>query len=973
MNYEINNSYHGFKLLESYEIKEVKSIANIFIHEKSGAKLLHLDNDDDDKVFSVSFRTPPSDSTGVPHIVEHCVLSGSRKYKTKEPFMDMVKGSLKTFINAMTFSDKTMYPVSSRNEKDFTNLMDVYLDSVFYPLIHEDKEIFMQEGWHYDIHDKNDPITYKGVVYNEMRGAYSSPNTLLNEVIGRSLFPDTTYKHSSGGNPDSITDLTLEDFQKFHKDYYHPTNSYIYIYGNGDLNKYLKHINDDYLSNFEAIDIDTKIPHQESFEEMNEINEKYEFSAQEDDSKKTYLSMNFVLGSTKDKDIHLVGDVLKEVLVSSSAGPVKKALLDAKIGEDIMCMIGGGVQPYLSIVAKNADIDQKHEFKSIIIDTLKKLVIEGIDKDLIESSINIAEYDLRETSGFATKGIIYHMLSMNSWLYDEHATELLAYDAEIKKFRDNISTDYYETYIKEHLIENKHSSIVTLEPQKGLSEEKAKLVEEKLKNYKESLSDDEIEELIRENSKLKEKQLSPDTEEALATIPKLEVSDVKKESEDIPREIINHNGDTIIKHEIYSNNLSYVELLFDTTILDKEEVKYLELLTILIGDLDTSQMTYGELSNAIYKLTGGINLSTRSYSDKKEKDKFYPKLAVSGKVVTDKIEDLLKLMNILIVDSKVEDKNRIKEVLLQAKSRYEMAINNRGDTYASRRLASYFSSVSKYNEEIKGFEFFWFISELVERYEKDSDEIINKLNGVYKKVFNRNNLLISYTGDQIGYDEFIKHYEKSLENISKEEFTSHKYSFDLEKLNEGVMSSSNVQYVTKGYNFKRLGYEYTGAMQVFRTILNSEYLHDRVRAKGGAYGCSLSVGESGNMIISSYRDPNLVETINVYDEAFTFIDTLDSNPEAFTKFIIGAISSIDGALTPRAKGIISTSNYIKNTSLEDIQEERNQILGVTIDDLKDISNILKKVIEKDYLCVYGNDVKIKAQENIFENVVSLNK
>lgn len=973
MNYKINQVSNGFRLLDTYEVKEINSVANIFIHEKSGAKLLHLENDDDDKVFSVAFKTPPNDSTGVPHIVEHCVLSGSRKYKTKEPFMDMVKGSLKTFINAMTFADKTIYPVASRNEKDFTNLMDVYLDSVFFPMIHEDKEIFMQEGWHYDIHDKNDPITYKGVVYNEMRGAYSSPNTLLGEVIGRSLFPDTTYKHSSGGNPDVIPELTYEDFKKFHKDYYHPSNSYIYVYGNGDIEKYMKHINDDYLTHFDSMDVESSIDIQTPFESIVEVNEVYPISSDEEEKNKTYLSMNYVIGSAKDPETNFMADILKELLVNSSAGPIKKALLDAGIGEDIMCSGGGGLQLTISIIAKNAELDQKDSFIKIVSDTLKEIVTKGIDKDLIESCINIAEYDMREASGFATKGIIYHILSMSSWLYEGHPTNLISYDDDIKKLRENIMTDYFEKYITENMINNKHASIVTLVPKKGLGEEKTKQVEAKLARFKESLSDEEIEELIKENISLKNKQLSPDSKEALATIPMLEVSDVSKKSEEIPREIIEVDEYKIINHEIFSNDISYVEFLFDTTMITKDEIPYLGFLTELLGELDTKTMTYGELSNLIYKLTGGIDFSNRVYSDSKDEKAYYPKLVLSGKVVTDKLEDLFRLSNILVTETIFEDKKRIKELLLQTKSRMEMSINGRGDSYASRRLASYFLPVSKYIESIKGFEYYWFLSDLVNDFDKNSDEILIKLSELYKKVFNRNNLLISYTGDKKSFDVFKKYYEKAIDKTSKDKFVSNEYKFELSALNEGIMSSSNVQYVAKGFNFKHIGYKYSGAMQVLGTILNSEYLHDRVRAKGGAYGCGLSISDTGNCIVSSYRDPNLSETFKVYDEAYKYIESLGSGGEDLTRFIIGAISRVDGAMTARTKGVSSTANYITNTTQEDIQKERDEILNVTTKELNNFSVLIKEIMEKDYCCVFGNDVKIKSEEHLFDNLVSLNK
>lgn len=964
-------STFGFKLIDQHQIKDIKSEAFVYEHEKSGARLLHLQNDDDNKVFSVAFRTPPTDSTGVPHIIEHCVLSGSRKYKTKEPFMDMVKGSLKTFINAMTFSDKTIYPVASRNEKDFTNLMDVYLDSVFFPMIHEEKEIFMQEGWHHSIEKIDEPLKYNGVVYNEMRGAYSQPTTLLRENIGKSLYPDTTYQHSSGGNPDQITDLTFEEFKKFHVDHYHPSNAYIYVYGNGDIKKYMKHMDEDYLSHFDKTEVHTKIEKQPAFDKVNYVNSTYGIAAEENEEHKTFFSMNFVTGDGTDPRAHLVGEILKDILVNSAAGPVKKALLDAGIGQDIMGSFDGGLQLNLSIIAKNANKDQKEAFETVVMDTLKTLVKEGIDKNLIESAINIAEYDMREATGFATKGIIYHILSMNTWLYEGHPTELIAYEEEIKSLRELAQTDYFEKYIEANLINNTHASVVSLEPEKGLGEKKTIEDDAKLKTFKESLSDETLQMMIKENDSLKKKQLSPDSKEALDTIPKLAVGDVDTESENIPREVIEKQGYKIIKHDIFSNDIGYVEFLFDTTMIKQEDIQYIPLLTDLIGKLDTTHMDYGILNNEIYKLTGGIHLSSRTYTDTNSAA-FYPKLIVSGKAISNKLNELFRLMNVLLTETKFEDAKRLKELLLQSKSRMEMSINSRGDNYAASRLASYFLPSSHYGELLKGFEYYWFLGDLIEKCDEDADAVLNKLTELYKVLFNKNNLMISFTGDETGYDVFSEYHEEALLNINTETFESQTYTFDLEIKNEGIASSSNVQYVAQGFNFKALDYKYTGEMQVLKAILSSEYLHDRIRAKGGAYGCGISFSDNGNVIATSYRDPNLEATLSVFDEMADYIDELSLDQEALTRFVIGAISRLDGAMTSRGKGTLSSANYISGITQEMIQEEREEILNVTVDALKDLSKLVREMMAKGYYCVYGNDVKIKETKDVFKTIKMLN-
>lgn len=969
---KINELYHGFKLMDIHTVEEIQSEAHVFMHEKSGAKLLYLKNDDDDKVFSVAFRTPPSDSTGVPHIIEHCVLSGSRKYKTKEPFMDMVKGSLKTFINAMTFSDKTIYPVASRNEKDFRNLMDVYLDSVFFPMIYEEKEIFMQEGWHHNIHDKADPITYNGVVYNEMRGSYSQPTTVLREVIGRSLFPDTTYQYSSGGNPDVIPELTYEDFLQFHRDYYQPSNAYIYVYGNGDIDSYLQHIDEDYLQHFEDQPVDSTIDVQAPFTSRTQLEESYSISVDEDEKQKTYLSYNFVIGDALNGKDHMLGEVFKEVLVNAAAGVVKKALLDAGIGQDILCSFSGGRQLYLSIIAKNAERSQSDAFKQVVESALEEVVKTGLDEDIVASAINIAEYDMREATGFATKGIIYHIQSMNSWLYDGHPTDLIAYDEDIQFMRDQIGTGYFEKQVQQKLIENSHASVVVLYPEKGLGDKKTEQVAKSLEEFKASLSPEEIEAMIAENEALKKKQLSPDSVEALATIPKLSVSDVDPKAEEIPREVIEKDDYKIIYHELFTNNIGYVEFIFDTTSIEQADIPYIALLSDLIGKLDTRSKSYGQISAEIYKETGGISTNCRTYVNGKA-GTYYPKLIVSGKAVNDKLPILIDLQKELMTETVFTNDKRLKEVLLQNKSRMEMAISNRGDNYASQRVASYFSEASHYSELTKGFTYYWFVSELIDELENDIDAVQKKLSDVYQQLFKKENLIVSFTGDADNFKTFTNAYESLVHAVNQNHLPSRAYAFDLEKKNEGIAASSNVQYVAMGYNFRQLGYDYNGSMQVLRAILNSEYLHDRIRAKGGAYGCGISFADSGNVVATSYRDPRLEDTLNVFKEIADYVEDLSLDQEALTKFVIGAISRVDSAMTAKGKGMLSTANYISGITQELLQKDRDDILTTNVETLKGLAKLVRDIMVQDYYCVYGNDTKIKSSEALFNSIKQFSK
>ena len=971
MTYEINKTYNGFKLKKKYEIKEIDSMAHLFEHEKSGAELLYLQNDDDNKVFSVAFRTPPSDSTGVPHIVEHCVLSGSRKYKTKEPFMDMVKGSLKTFINAMTFSDKTIYPVASRNDKDFFNLMDVYLDSVYFPMIYDEPEIFMQEGWHYDIHDRKDPLKCTGVVYNEMLGAYSTPETVLDDAINESLYPDTCYNFSSGGNPDVIPNLTFEDFTGFHKKYYHPSNSYIYIYGDGDIDKYLEHINEDYLKHFDKSKVDSTIELQAPLSSPSTNVQFYPLSDDENDENKDYLALSYNVGLVTDPIDHLTAQILKHALISSTAAPVKKALLDAGIGEDISSSMTDGVHCGLSIIAKNTSETRKDDFENVVTTTLMQLVQSGIDKDLIRSSINIVEYDMREASRFATKGIIYHINSMQSWLYSDDPTVYLEYNPILEKLNHLLDTDHYENFVKERILGNPHASLVVLKPQKGLGEAKATALSERLQAYKESLSEEALDELIEMNKQLQEKQLSPDSEENLATIPKLDVSDVDPVVEKIPQEIEQRDAYTLLHHDIFANDIGYADFMFDLSTLPIDLVPYANLMTFLVTKLDTQDRSYADLTKEIYKYTGGISLQSVIYPAKDTDQFFYPRIAVRTKAIGSQISKINELLAEVLLRTDFSDTKRMKELIQQAKSRIEMNIIQSGNSVAGRRAMSYFSPIAKYTEQLTGLDFYWFLEDLLKDYDAFSEKLIENLKKTYCTIFNINNLVISFTGAKKDYKAFTSNIEKLTDNLHAEELPFQTFNFSYNQVNEGIPTSGNVQYVAKASNYRKHGFDYHGSINVLSVLLNSEFLHDRVRAKGGAYGCHISASHTGNIQMVSYRDPNLVETLDVYNTVADYIENIDLTDKDLTKYIIGAISKQDGALTPHMKGRTATANFISDTSYEELQLERDQIIGTSSSELKAFSDLIRKTMADDFKCVLGNDRKIKEHKDIFDHIVPL--
>lgn len=971
MHLEQNKKYHGFTLMAEKGLEEINSKGRLFYHEKSGARLVQIENDDDNKVFSVSFRTPPENSTGVPHILEHSVLCGSRKFPAKEPFVELIKGSLNTFLNAMTFPDKTMYPIASKNEKDFYNLMDVYMDAVFYPNIYKYKEILMQEGWHYELENKEDEITYKGVVYNEMKGAFSSPESILMRKIQETLFPTTPYGVESGGDPDDIPKLTQEQFEAFHKRYYHPANSYFFLYGNGDILEQLEFIDKNYLKDFDRIDVDSEIPAQQPIGQLQEVTLDYPISQEEDGKEKAYMSMNFIVGKSTDAELYLAIEVLEHLLLGTAAAPLKKALIEAEIGKDVFSQVDNGIlQPVFSIIVKNTDLHKKEEFKRVYFDTLRKLVREGIDKGLIEASINIKEFQLREAEFRSyPKGLIYNIKCLDSWLYGQDPFIHLQYEAALEKIKTALTTDYFERMIEEYLINNDHSSLLCLKPKKGLSEERANKLQERLNEYKNSLSQKEIEDIIEQTRKLKERQNTPDPADILETIPMLDLKDIEPKAEQLPLEVKEESGHKVLATPLFTNNIGYVQMLFDTTTVKQDQVQYIALLSDLLGKISTEKYSYADLAKEINIHTGDVRFIIQVYGDKNDYKKYYPKLTVKAKALMDKLSKMFELIEEITDKSKLDEKKRIREVVREVKSRLEMRLINEGHMTSAKRLLSYLSDQGRYVELLTGVAYYKFLADIDKNFDSKIDETIRSLKEVYQNIFNANNLLTSITCAEEDYDSFLQSYRKYVNSLSKERLSQNAYSFKLNDKNEGLLTQSNVQYVAKGYNFVELGYNYSGVLQVLKSIARYDYLWNNIRVKGGAYGAMTGFERSGNMFFVSYRDPNLKETIKVYDEFENYLAGFDADSREMTKYIIGTISGVDMPLTPSMKGERAAEYYVRNISFEDIQRERDEMLSTKQADIKQLAKLVADCMKQDRHCTLGNEAKLKQSKELFGELV----
>ncbi|MBE3554842.1 MAG: insulinase family protein [Thermicanus sp.] len=973
MPYDVDQVIHGFLLQKKAYVEEIKSEGLLFEHKKSGARLLVLLNDDENKVFSITFRTPPASSNGLPHILEHSVLNGSRKYHVKEPFVELAKGSLNTFLNAMTFSDKTMYPVASMNDKDFRNLMDVYLDAVFYPNLVNDPEILKQEGWHYELKEPDGEITYRGVVYNEMKGAFSSPESVLFRKIQESLFPDTPYHFESGGDPDVIPTLTQEEFVSFHRTYYHPSNSYLFLYGKLNLEEQLEYLDQEYLSHFDRKEIDSAIPLQKPFSEQREVKAEYSISSNEKERDKSFLSLNFAVGTSTDEEKNVAFDILEYMLLETPAAPLKKALIEAGLGKDVFGSYDSSIrQPVFSIVVKNTNPEEKERFQQVVWDTLKGLVKNGIDKELVESAINRKEFTLREADARNyPKGLIYNIQVFNSWLYDEDPLPHLQYEQPLSKIKEGAKNRYFETLIEKDLLNNPHRTLFLLAPKKGLEEEKAKETREKLKAYKASLTEEERRELVQEGESLLKRQITPDDPEQLAKIPLLSLEDVRKEAEIPATEERQEGNFNVLYHPQQTNKITYVNLYFDLAQVDQGLLPYTALLAGILSKISTENNSYEQLSNEINLHTGGIQFATGVYQDHRQESLFQSKFIVRGKALTDKVPKLIKLIEEILFTSRYDEEKRLKELLEETKSRMEMALYDRGHMIAATRLLSYFSPGAKVSEETGGIAFYHFVSGLLNEWDGKKGEVSRNLKKVAESLFTKENLLISVTGGEAEYKSVAESLPALEARLKEGERRGEPFRFQDEKGNEGLMTAAKVQYVAKGYNFKKLGYDYTGSMQVLKTILNLDYLWNKVRVQGGAYGNLVGIDRNGNIYFASYRDPNLEETLKAYDEMVEYVRNFQADEREMTKYILGTISRLDTPLSPSMKGEKGDALYFSGLTKEEVQKERDEILSTTVEKIRQFADLLDKVLNEKVICVLGNEEKIRANQAFFNRLVQV--
>lgn len=964
----------AYEVLEQRRIEDIASDGYILRHKKSGARVCVISNDDDNKVFSIGFRTPPEDETGVPHIIEHTTLCGSDKFPVKDPFVELVKGSLNTFLNAMTYPDKTLYPVASYNEQDFKNLMDVYLDAVFHPNITKYQEIFMQEGWHYELESEDAPLTINGVVYNEMKGAYSSPDEVLQTAIAQALFPDNTYSKNSGGDPDHIPELTYEHYLDFYHKYYHPSNSYIYLYGDMDVKERLEWMDRAYLSAYESMEIDSHIPMQKPFDAMKFVETTFPITDDDPEENNTYLSYNMVIADVLDPTLYQAFTVLDYVLVSAPGAPVRQALIDAGIGQDVYGSYENEMlQPFFSIVAKNANKGDKDRFVRIIEDTLQNLVENGLNKDSLLAGINSEEFRFREADfGQFPKGLLYGLQCMESWLFDDKKPfiHLECLDT-FEYLRNQISTGYFEDLIRKYLLENKHGAVVVVAPQKGLNSAKEAALEKKLAEKKAAMSAEEIQNLIAQTKHLHAYQEEPSPEEELKKIPMLKREDMRKDAMPFDNREDTIGQIPVVHHDIAASGIDYVTLMFECNDIPQEDIAYLGVLRAVLGYVNTKHYSYAGLFNAINIYTGGISCGVSVYPKVNERDLVSVKFEVRIRVLEKNLEEAMKLVDEIVRTSDITDVKRLTELIAQVKSRLQVSLSSSGHTVAAMRALSYQSRYAFYQDATLGIEYYQHVVKLDEQIRTNPEGVVKKLQEMIDKVLVRKRLMVSFTADQKAFEAAKPVMETYLNRIAQGDAAGEQTKLELSRKNEGFTDASQIQYVARGGNFRDHGFTYRGSLKILKLIMSYEYLWINIRVKGGAYGCMSSFLRTGESYFVSYRDPNLGKTIDIYEHIPDYLRSFTADERDMTKYVIGTFGSLDTPMNPEAKGSRSMSAYLQELPFEQIQRERDEILHATPEDIRNLADLIAAVLEDDSLCVIGNENAIRAESGLFDSVQTL--
>jgi len=951
---------HGFTLIEEREVPELRTMAKLYRHDATGAELLSMESDDENKTFGITFRTPPTDSTGVPHIMEHSVLCGSRKYPVKEPFVELMKSSLQTFLNAMTYPDKTCYPVASQNLQDFYNLVDVYLDAVLYPRI--TPEILQQEGWHYELDEPGSPMTYKGVVFNEMKGVYSSPDSLIAEYSQQAIFPDNTYGLNSGGDPTVIPDLTYAQFKNFHDTYYHPSNARIYFYGDDDPEERLR-IMEDWLKDFDARPIDSHVELQAPLATPGRVVHTYP-AGEDTENQKTMLTVNWLLPENMDQTVTFSLQMLSHILLSTSASPLRKALIETGLGEDV---IGGGVDADLRQLTcsaglkgiEPANVDRVEE---LILATLADLVENGIDPNTTEAAVNTIEFGLREQNfGSYPKGLVLMITALTTWLHDRNPIDALEFEEPLAQIKSQLTPGnrYFEGLIQKHLLDNPHRMTVVLDPDPELQQKWDAAEKERLAAAESAMNTGELTAVVEQTRLLRELQERPDAPEDLAKIPRLSLDDLDREAKLVPLEVSETAGAKTLYHDLFTNGVLYLDIGFDLHKIPQELLPYVGMFSGALLELGTETEDYVRLTQRIGQKTGGIHPVTFTAAQK-DSDAATAWLFLRGKSTVDHAGDLLDILRDILLTVKLDNPERFRQILLEAKAGKEASLIPAGHRVVASRLRAKFNEASWAAEQMGGVSQLFMLRELVEQVENDWPGVLHKLAAVREAIVNRDGMICNITLDAENWASVQPQLATFIDTLPGYEAPQVAWAADYSQKNEGLTLPANVNYVAKGNNIYDLGYELDGSAAVITNYLRSTWLWEKIRVQGGAYGAFCSFDQySGIFIYASYRDPNLLNTIANYDGTSTFLRTLDLSEDELTKGIIGAIGSMDAYQLPDAKGYSSMARYLVGYTDEMRQIFRDQVLSTTASDVGAFGDVLAQLNDTGLVVVLGSQAAME--------------
>ncbi len=968
-----------YDIVEERESVDLHSTVYRLEHKQTGARVAVISNEDENKVFYVGFRTPPKDSTGVPHILEHSVLCGSENFPVKDPFIELAKGSLNTFLNAMTYPDRTLYPIASCNDQDFQNLMHIYLDAVFRPNIYKEQNIFRQEGWHYELERLDAPLTINGVVYNEMKGAFSSEDDVMEREIVNSLFPDTCYGVESGGDPDCIPELTYEQFLEFHSTLYHPTNGFIYLYGNMDVWEKLLFIHETYLKDYSKEDarvagLNTEISLQPAFDKVREITKPYPVMEEDDTEDRAFLTYNVVTGTSLDAELCYALEILDYALCSAPGAPLKQALVNAGIGKDVYSTYEDGIlQPYFSIVARDANEAQKEEFVEIIEGELQRIVTEGFDSKAIKAALHYFEFRYKEADfGRYPKGLMWGLTAMDTWNYQDDAPFLhLEADQIYDSLKEKATEGYFEDLVEKYLLNNTHKTILVMYPQAGLTAERDQAFAEKMSEIKAKMTEEELLQIMADKDALDAYQDSEDSLEQLECIPLLKRSDLKKEIQGYVNALKEVQGVKVLTHPLYTNGIAYVRMIFDTKNVPQDLFPYLSLLRACMGYMDTTKHSYGDLFNEINLVSGGISPVTNIYTQADDFEKATITFELKCKVMYEDMKAAVDLMLEMLTETIYDNKKRLCEIISEGKSRLQSQMNGACHTIAAMRAMSYFSRNAAINESMNGVTQYRLYEELERNFEAKYQEVVSALEELSRIFFRKENLMLDITAEEAGIEKWTGLLPNMTDKLYKCEVRKGSFEPEISKKNEGFMTSGQVQYVCRAGNFHKKGLRYNGAFHVLRVLMGYEYLWNQIRVKGGAYGCMCAFGKTGDCYFVSYRDPNLERTIDVYEKAADAVAEFSADERTMTQYVIGAVSEMDTPMTPSALGTFSLGGFMTGRTEADMQKERDQVLNCTQEDIRALAEHIRAFMSEEALCVVGNAEMISKSQQIFDTTLQL--